>query len=396
MRGYNFKYNILYDSEILEYKPTEVYLEVDYNHSIIIPKKNDYIYKGAIIAHNKGEIKNYTYSPISGNIIDIVDKTNEEGNIIKCLNIENDYKENSKERKGIKENIYDYDKNSFIELLRESGIKKDNNPIYLDYAISNINYLVINAYECLPYVKQNSCILFIYIKEILKTIDALIEINKINKCYLVVNANDKLLIKKIESYIATYINIKLIKMNINYPFDNNEYIIKKIINIDYNNNPSSKGIVINDVNNIYNIYHLLKHKKTFNYNFLYVDGDIIKPKLLKIKKGTPIVELINLLHIKDNSIFIANNPLNGPIIDIDNTVVTDNLNNLIILEKNKEISSNCINCGKCIKYCPYNIYPLNSKNISKCTECGLCNYICPSKIDLCNKIKEFLNELSQE
>ena len=173
-------------------------------------------------------------------------------------------------------------------------------------------------------------------------------------------------------------------------------IIKKIINIDYNNNPSSKGIVINDVNNIYNIYHLLKHKKTFNYNFLYVDGDIIKPKLLKIKKGTPIVELINLLHIKDNSIFIANNPLNGPIIDIDNTVVTDNLNNLIILEKNKEISSNCINCGKCIKYCPYNIYPLNSKNISKCTECGLCNYICPSKIDLCNKIKEFLNELSQE
>ena len=69
----------------------------------------------------------------------------------------------------------------------------------------------------------------------LKTIDVLIDINKINTCYLVVNANDKLLIDKIESYIATYINIKLVKMNINYPFDNNEYIIKELINIDYRN-----------------------------------------------------------------------------------------------------------------------------------------------------------------
>jgi len=71
--------------------------------------------------------------------------------------------------------------------------------------------------------------------------------------------------------------------------------------------------------------------------------------------------------------------------------------------------SACINCGRCIDACPFNLMPnrisraykakdadaLNRLKVMLCMECGCCSFVCPAKRELVmtNKLaKTFLRE----
>jgi Na+-transporting NADH:ubiquinone oxidoreductase subunit A len=71
----------------------------------------------------------------------------------------------------------------------------------------------------------------------------------------------------------------------------------------------------------------------------------------------------------------------------------------------------CINCGYCEEVCAVNILPqfalktvlageveeALAHGLLDCVSCGLCTYVCPSKIDICNRLKqakaEYYNEI---
>ncbi len=79
-----------------------------------------------------------------------------------------------------------------------------------------------------------------------------------------------------------------------------------------------------------------------------------------------------------------------------------------------QVTQKCIRCGKCLKICPVSLYPeslyriyLNKEQKDEhsvlikqtallCTECGLCNAVCPSRIPLCQIIKELKQEIKNE
>ena len=393
---------------IIVYIPLESKMQITYRPLVNI---GDYIYKGEVVAINT-TIDFPIHSSVSGYLVGIKDMMIDTGKKVPCLVIENDYKEKYKDRVGAKRNISLYNKKEFLYMLNNSGIvglSGNDYPTILKYTSKNdINYLIVNGIECEPYLSSDNAVMYQKCEEILETIDAMMEILKISKCYIAVKENNDKVINKYLKYINSYPNIKLYGIADAYPSGWERYLVKTIYNIEYNKYPIEKNIVVENVETIYAIYELLKYNRPLTERVITINGDGCANKVnVKVKIGTLASELISSLggytKKKKDYLFIAGGPLSGKSLPSDELVITKNLCGITVIPNNIEPPTECIKCGKCIKNCPVNILPVvimnNVKNqrvleklhASKCIECGMCSYVCPAKIN----VKEFVKKAKE-
>lgn len=393
---------------IIVYIPLESKMQITYRPLVNI---GDYIYKGEVVAINT-TIDFPIHSSVSGYLVGIKDMMIDTGKKVPCLVIENDYKEKYKDRVGAKRNISLYNKKEFLYMLNNSGIvglSGNDYPTILKYTSKNdINYLIVNGIECEPYLSSDNAVMYQKCEELLETIDAMMEILKISKCYIAVKENNDKVINKYLKYINSYPNIKLYGIADAYPSGWERYLVKTIYNIEYNKYPIEKNIVVENVETIYAIYELLKYNRPLTERVITINGDGCANKVnVKVKIGTLASELISSLggytKKKKDYLFIAGGPLSGKSLPSDELVITKNLCGITVIPNNIEPPTECIKCGKCIKNCPVNILPVvimnNVKNqrvleklhASKCIECGMCSYVCPAKIN----VKEFVKKAKE-
>lgn len=277
-------------------KPEDLFIKIDDDKDFtILPKVGDCIYKCSILAHAKGNIKSYIYSPISGKINDIVNK-NIDNKLNKYINIKNDYREMNEELKGINKNICNFTKEEFLEKLSLSGINDNNYSIYLKYE-NNIKTLIIDNLNSIQ--NTSNYIIMNYLDDILETIDAIIEINKIDNCFIIINKKDKQIKNMLEQKIGTYLKIKLLCLPIRKNDKKIKIIAKKL-------KVKELNYINENIENIYAIHNILK------YNIPYIEKFIIlninkKAYPIKLKIGTEINYIFKILKININNFIIGNN-----------------------------------------------------------------------------------------
>ena len=124
-------------------------------------------------------------SSVSGTIVGLEKKYISNGKLVDCMVIENDFKEKYRNKLGRKQDITKYSKESFIYTLQNGGITGmggSDYPTFMKYDIKDkINYLIVNGVECEIYSSSDNAIMYHYPEEILETIDAIMEIMKIDK-----------------------------------------------------------------------------------------------------------------------------------------------------------------------------------------------------------------------
>lgn len=378
-------YNIKLQSKIDDYL-TPDYVFIPYNSNVKLKvNNNDYIYKNMhILDYEDKKI----FSSVSGKFVGTKKMMVENGKILNCLVIENDFKEKLQRRSGVKKDINAYSVDKVLEIINNYGIYEDKNNVseILKKHIGE-EVLIINTIESEPYIASELFLTSKYIYEILETLDAIMQIFHFKKCMFIIKNNANEIITKSIDYIGTFPNIDLKLVEDIYPIDNYA-ILKNYLKL-------KKGCVLKS-STIYEIYLALKRSLSATEKLITISGDGIKnPKVVNAKIGSSIKNIINdLIKIKDedNLIFIANGLLSGNEIDINSLIVTPLLNGIIIKKKEKIMSTECIKCGQCYFNCPVKINPvllLNNKktDISKCLHCGLCSYICPAHINL-NKYLE--------
>lgn len=385
------------------YIPLESKLGVKYTHHV---KEGDYIYKGSVIAINK-KINFPIHSSVSGYVVSGNKKIIINGKKIKCIVIENDFKEKYEDRRGYKKNISNYTKEEFINMLREHGItglSGSDFPTFLKYSSAkNFDYLLVNGVECEPYITADYALMKEHAEEILECIDAILEIMNIKTGYIVLKETYLDVINCFNKYIGTYPNIKIKTVADAYPNGWEKSIVKEVLGISITNYPSEKGILTNNVSTIYAIYEMLKYNRPLTERVITITGNCIaKPQNIKVKIGALVSEMIESIggykKIKD-PLFIAGGAMTGNSLETDEVVITKDLNCVIVLETNIDKVSPCIRCGKCASVCPVNLIPILIKenkddlkkleklHTTKCIQCGLCSYICPSKLPLKENVR---------
>lgn len=348
-------------------------------------------------------------SSVSGTIVGLEKKYISNGKLVDCLVIENDFKEKYRNKIGKKNDITKYSKESFIYMLQNGGITGmggSDYPTFIKYDTNNkINYLIVNGVECEIYSSSDNAIMYNYPEEILETIDAIMEIMKIDKAYIAINENNTLIIKTFLKYINTYPNIKIFPVIDAYPSGWEKSLIYQIIGKTYKKDPSEVGVITDNVSTIYSIYELLKYSRPQTEKIVTISGPGIKKAAnYKVKIGTNFSEIIlkteGYNKIK-NPVLVAGGAMMGVSIPSDELIITKDLNTILVLDLPETKSKNCIKCGKCSEVCPVGLMPVmiidnqeNAKNlkIDKCINCGLCSYVCPAKIE----VREILKSIKEQ
>ena len=398
------------------HKPKYVYIPLisqNDTNITVIAKKGDYVYKGSVIGKRKGNLRIPIHSSVSGTVVGFEERPYLNGSVVKCVKIENDFKEKEEVKKEPHKTLNHYTKKQFINLIKECGIVGLGGagfPTYVKYDTDKpIKTLLINAVECEPYITADYALMMEKCEEILETIDAILEICHIEEGIIAVKKNNTSLIKLINSFIGTYLKIKLVEVPNQYPMGWERNLIKQVKHVTYQSLPIEKGIVVNNVSTIYAIYEALKYERPLTERVVTFTGEMLKePKNVLVKLGTPAHEVIESLggYKRNKNIrFVAGGPMMGVAEPNDDLIVTSNLNCVLVLKEGKEsLPSECLRCGKCVSVCPAKLSPVLIKDYLKkperlkelepnrCIECGLCTYICPSKI----LVREFVKEAKKK
>lgn len=389
----------------LVYIPLENKNEVVYKHLV---KGGDYVHKGQVIAIDE-KINFPIHSSVSGYALVGDTKTINNGKKIKCVVIENDFKEKYEKSKVVTKK--EYTREEFINALRENGITGlggSDFPTFLKYDNENTKYLLVNGVECEPFVSCDKALMKNSAEEILEAVDKIMTIMNLKKSYIVVKEDSTKVINAFTKHIGTYPNISLKLVKDAYPNGWERLVVRDTLGIEYDKYPIEKGILVSNVSTIYAIYEMLKYSRPLTERIITITGPGIKKKTnVKVKIGTLASEVIASLDgykkLK-NPLFIAGGPMMGKSIPTDDLIITKDINAILVIEDNFTRSLPCISCGKCLEVCPVGIYPAfimkNIGNIKEleclkadeCIECGLCSYICPSKIE----VREFVKAAKEK
>ncbi|MDD3392005.1 MAG: RnfABCDGE type electron transport complex subunit C [Bacilli bacterium] len=385
-------------------KPKIVYIPLvsqnDTNITVMV-KKDDYVCKGDILGKRKGSFRIPIHASVSGIVMGFEEKDYMNGYKVKCVVIENDFKEKVADKPNVKKHITDYTKEEFIEIIKEAGIVGLGGaafPTYVKYDTKQkINTLIVNAVECEPYITSDYAIVEEKCEEILEAIDAIVKINNINEAIIAIKTGNDI-INVINNFIGTYPKIKVHLVPNVYPMGWEKALIKEIKNISYDHLPIEKGIVVNNISTIYAIYEALKYNKPLIERIVTFSGEMFKePQNILVKIGTPIKEIIESIggYKRYNDIsLVAGGPMMGMTVS-EELIISNNLNCLLALKDTEtKPPLECLRCGKCIEVCPAKLSPvlikdslqkyntLQSLEPNRCIECGLCSYICPAKINV--------------
>lgn len=410
------KHRLTNDELIVYNKPQKVYIPLisgnDTDITILV-NKGEYVYKGSIVGKRKGNFRIPIYSSVSGTVLDFEEKVCFNGQNVKCVVIENDFKEKIEQKVSVKRSINKYTKEEFIEILKENGIVGLGGagfPTYVKYEPKKINTLIVNAVECEPYITADHILAKQKCEEILEAIDAILEINKIDEAIIAIKKENSDLKQIFDNFIGTYLKIKIKLVPNVYPLGWERTLIKEVLGKTYDQYPSEEGIVVNNISTIYAIYEALKYNKPLIERIVTFSGENLEQRHnVLVKVGTQASEVLEQLKMKPNSIVVAGGPMMGT--KVDDLVISANLNCVLALEDKLNFSTPCLECGKCVSVCPVKLSPVlimksrqkKEKDIKKleklhpekCIECGLCSYICPAKLFVRERVKDAKNIIKE-
>lgn len=415
------------DIPVIEIRPQEEYSVplVMGNHAECVPTVSvgDEVSEGLVIAKPTDRLSPFVFSPVSGKVKDIVVKNNSLGGPCKHIIIEAD-KEN---RKVVLEKMPDMGDQAIFKRILESGMMDNFGkrlPAFVKYVNANnkvVNKFVVNATEMDVYLTSSETIFKLFTTDVLEGAKLLAGIVECSVIEIIVSTKQEELYELLKKTLKeanknSNFKFKLRKIEAVYPFEHDRHITyyltgKKLL---AGSPPSDAGLIIESVQNCYDISKAVYENRPVTSRIITVAGDnIIRKANYIVRNGTSfrhILEVVGTVNPGEAFKIIEGSVMTG--IALDNIDVSASLatKSIIFLSRDeflRESEKMCINCGQCIKHCPALINP---KEIDKaceegdkikalrcgvmaCIDCGCCSYICPSKRYIAQRLTAMQEEI---
>jgi len=286
-----------------------------------------------------------------------------------------------------------------------------------------IQFLIINASECEPYITADDLLIREHSPSILDGINILDNILSPTRILIGIEDNKPQAIKVLQQATARNDKIQVCVLPTKYPTGGEKQLIQILTGQEVPSGvlPSSLGIVMQNIATCFAIADAVINDIPLIKRVVTVSGQALKkPQNVWSLLGTPVGFLLNQsgYHNKSKKHIIMGGPMMGYSLPTDQVPVVKTTN-CILAPSEKEISTpystgtgevECIRCGQCSDVCPSQLLPqelqwsakakdqqqLAKLNLFDCIECGACAYVCPSQIPLVHYYRVAKSEIRQQ
>ena len=373
----------------------------------------DVVSKGQLIGEKSGFVSANVHSPADGVVKEIVTVTLPAGNSCSAARIETNEEQSDPFSKRLDdESVAKLSKQELVAIVERSGIVGMGGaafPANVKYSVKDgvkVEYLLINACECEPYLTCDCRLLVERRAEIIKGIRVLKSLFGNPDTRLCTEANKKaeaegLMVEADSSSFA----LEILKTK--YPQGDEKSIINAVTGREV---PSGKlpldvGCVVVNLGTAVAVYEAVYYGKPSYERVVTVTGKGVRhPKNLLCPVGAPVRSLLDFCGglAEGASMIISGGPMMGfSFYDLD-TPIAKATSGILVLDKVSEKKEYpCISCGRCAAACPMRLVPtrmykfiMNERvsdaidiNLMDCRECGCCEFSCPSGIPLVQGFK---------
>ena len=372
----------------------------------------DRVLVGQKIAEANGFESANIHSSVSGTVKKIEQRLVPNGSKVLSVVIENDEQYEKFEYEKPDDNLSREEK---IELIKDCGVVGLGGACFPTHVklspkeIDKIDYVIVNAAECEPYITADYRRLKEQPKEVIEGLKIVLSLFENAQGVIAVENNKKDVIEELSKLTENEPKISVAELKTKYPQGSERHIIYAVTKRKINSKmlPADAGCIVDNVDTIYNIYNAVKFHKPLTERIVTVSGDGINtPSNFVVPIGTSHAKLVKEAgELKDGVVkLISGGPMMGQaMFSLDVPVIKGSSALLAFLHDDvaDATMTNCLNCGKCASVCPENLICAKLAQAAaaddmdtflkyhgmECIECGTCNYICPANRNITQSVR---------
>ena len=379
-----------------------------------IVEKGQRVLQGQMIAEAGGFVSSPIYSSVSGTVNGVVKHRSFTGDMVDCIEIEND--EAYEKAEPINTKPYEeMSRQEVIDTIGKAGIVGMGGagfPTQVKLSpkeIDKIDYVIVNCAECEPYLTSDYRKMLEEPDKLISGLAIEVALFENAQGVLAVEDNKPDCIKLLKEKTKDIPNITVAVLKTKYPQGSERHLIYAVTKRKLNSKmlPADVGCIVNNVDTVISIHNAVKEGEPLYHRIVTFTGDAVKePCNYKVLTGTlysHIVEKAGGFATEPEKV-ISGGPMMGfALFDLD-VPITKTSSALLCFKKDDVKSAKqtaCINCGRCAEACPSGLYPAYLEAAAnngdeeaflkmygmECVECGSCSYVCPAKKQLCQSIK---------
>jgi Na+-translocating ferredoxin:NAD+ oxidoreductase subunit C len=373
-----------------------------------VVRRGEYVREGMVIGRADGALSANVHSSIPGVVRDIRVTALPEGGHAEAVVVA---LEGSFDRLGRRAERYLWKssgRNEILATLRDKGVVDTEVPGLPLFDLlqdqRDVELLVINAVECEPYARAESCLIRDRSSEVMEGIAILQKILAPKRTVMASSRDDEPLpIPSGDDQPP----VDRVFLYPRYPQDMPAQLLEAIEGQRVRRN---RIATILKPSTAFAVYEAVTLAKPMVERYVSVGGGALKrPKVLKARIGTRIGDLIEECggFRGPPARLVLRGAIRGHSVHDLDTPITKTSSAVIALDA-EEVGSlrrtPCIRCGRCRTVCPVRLDPdtlfrLVERGMTKralglglgsCTSCGACGYVCPSRVPL---VASFSSEL---
>lgn len=380
-----------------------------------IVAKGDRVLLGQKIAESQAFVSSPIHASVSGTVKEIKQVLTPGGAMSNAIIITNDGMFEEDPSLGKDVGYESFSKEKIIAKVKEAGIVGLGGAGFPTHIKLNpgpdkkIDYIIVNAAECEPYLTTDHRILLEKTDRVIKGLEIVLKIHPMAQGYIAIENNKPDAIEALTRAAEGIANINVVALQKKYPQGSEKQLIYAVSKREVPSGklPADVGCIVDNVDTILAIERAIVKDRPLMRRVVTVTGGAVKnPGNYQVRLGMSFRELIEMTggFKEEPAKVIAGGPMMGvAVYSLDVPLIKTSSAILCLTKSEAELpeESNCIRCGKCIGACPMGLMPieLNGDVLAKdyekfeknhgldCIECGSCSYVCPAKRHLAQSIR---------
>jgi electron transport complex protein RnfC len=287
-----------------------------------------------------------------------------------------------------------------------TGLGGSGFPTYFKYqSAKDIEYVIINAVECEPYLSTDYQAAQTYALEVLKGSE-LFRIAAGAKKVLIAFKQTKVAIKEaLMPLMGNFPHLEVRSVPDVYPMGWEKTLVRTVLHREYEKFPFEAHVIVSNITSAIALHDLVLHGKPVLQRILTLSGNGLHQDVnVQVPVGVLMHQVVQAIggYALDAVTAFIGGPMSAKAVKDDQFAVQPHFGGFTVLAPIGTQEETCLRCGACTSNCPANLQPIEIKlaldsnnnarllklDAMKCVECGICTYVCPSKIEVTEAVRQ--------